>query len=239
MELIGYVSNGYPTMTESMEMTEYFEAGGCDSLMIDFPARDPVYETEFVKSRMAAALEACGDYNRYMDNIMEIRRFLSKIRLIIFVYAQTVQEIGIEKFADFCLANRIRDVLLLGDQDNVMRDQLAENGLRISFCVQSDRLSGEIETAKASNGFVCLRFSPNDTVPIIRSLTNCIQALCDEGIELPIYCDIGVSSPMDFVLLKKTGANGGFFGNSALPYQTSKEIEEAVASIKAAENKEN
>ena len=69
MDLICYLSNGYPSIDSSKETAQRYVGAGCDIIEIDFPARAPYLESEYIAGRMAAALEACNDYTAYMDGM--------------------------------------------------------------------------------------------------------------------------------------------------------------------------
>ena len=74
MNLICYLSNGYPTIESSKEMALRYVDAGCDIIEIDFPAHDLYLESEYIAGRMAAALEACSDYTAYMDGMAEMKK---------------------------------------------------------------------------------------------------------------------------------------------------------------------
>lgn len=44
MDLICYLSNGYPSLERSIEIAKDYVKGGCDIIEIDFPSRDPFLE---------------------------------------------------------------------------------------------------------------------------------------------------------------------------------------------------
>ena len=67
MKLICYLSNGYPSIESSKKMAEEYVDAGCDMIEIDFPARDPFLESEYLANRMQVDLEACDDYKKYME----------------------------------------------------------------------------------------------------------------------------------------------------------------------------
>ena len=48
MNLICYLSNGYPTIEKSIEVAQTYVSAGCDMIEIDFPSRDPFLEGEFI-----------------------------------------------------------------------------------------------------------------------------------------------------------------------------------------------
>ncbi|NLB37167.1 MAG: tryptophan synthase subunit alpha, partial [Clostridiales bacterium] len=124
MKLICYLSNGFPTLEQSARLAEYYAQGGCDIIEIDLPSRNPYLESEFIANRMATALKACDDYDRYMDNILEIRRRLPNTKLLILSYGNTVEEIGVEKYAKFCVDNDMRDIIFVGLENEEIKNEL-------------------------------------------------------------------------------------------------------------------
>jgi len=157
MEIILYLSNGYPTLEASLQMAKEYADAGCGMIEIDFPSSNPYLESQLIKDRMAKALEECSDYEKYMEEIVAVKKALPNVKLLVLAYENTVKEIGVEKFINFCLDNDFKDVLLVGLSNNEVKDQIIAAGLRVSCYVQFQMLEEEIELAKASNGFVYLQ----------------------------------------------------------------------------------
>lgn len=122
MEIICYLSNGYPTIESSYEMAIEYADAGCTMIEIDFPSRDPYLEGEYIAGRMAKALEACDDYDKYMESMVAVKKRLPDIKLLVLAYENTVEEIGTERFISFCLENDFKDILLVGLKDNRIKD---------------------------------------------------------------------------------------------------------------------
>ena len=83
MDIILYLSNGYPTMESSIQMAREYVDAGCRIIEVDFPSRDPYLESDLIKSRMAKALENCDDYDAYMEEILTIKRQNLHTKLLI------------------------------------------------------------------------------------------------------------------------------------------------------------
>ena len=62
MEIICYLSNGYPTIEASYNMAVEYADAGCRMMEVDFPSRNPYLESDYIAGRMKKALEACDDY---------------------------------------------------------------------------------------------------------------------------------------------------------------------------------
>ena len=69
MEIICYLSNGYPTIEASYNMAMEYADAGCKMMEVDFPSRNPYLESDYIAGRMAKALESCDDYEKYIYRI--------------------------------------------------------------------------------------------------------------------------------------------------------------------------
>ncbi len=218
MHLICYLSNGYPTIADSIEMAETYVDAGCNIIEIDFPSHNPYLESEFIADRMKKALEACGDYETYMDGMAKVKKQLPSAQFILMVYENTVEEIGSERFIEFCLENGYLDIILVGLKDDVIKNRFIEAGLRVSCYVQFHLDEREVEYALRSNGFVYLQAvpKPGQANPAYPTLIDCINYLRGRGLKSPIYCGVGVHRPQDAAMVKAAGADGAFIGSTVL-----------------------
>lgn len=217
MEIILYLSNGYPTLESSYETAIEYADAGCKMMEIDFPSRNPYLEGEYIADRMAKALEVCEDYEKYMESMVQLKKRLPDVHFLVLAYENTVEEIGTERFIQFCKENGFEDVLLVGLKDDVIKNQIMEGGLKVSCYVQFHMLPEEIASAKASNGFVYMQAKPNGNVnPEYPTLKDCIKHLRDCGIDRPVYCGVGVHAPEDVKMVKKAGGDAAFVGSTIL-----------------------
>lgn len=223
MEIILYLSNGYPTLESSLQMAKEYADAGCGMIEIDFPSTNPYLESQLIKDRMAKALEECSDYEKYMEEIVEVKKQLPNVKLLVLSYENTIQEIGVERFIKFCKDNDFMDVLLVGLSSDEIKDQIIAAGIRVSCYVQFQMLPEEIESAKASNGFVYMqaKATPGQGFvnPKYPTLKDCIQGLRDAGIDRPIYCGVGVHAPEDVKMVKEAGGDAAFVGSTILKLQ--------------------
>ncbi|WP_101696312.1 tryptophan synthase subunit alpha [Clostridium minihomine] len=238
MKLICYLSNGYPTLEESAKIAGMYAEGGCDIIEIDLPSRNPYLESEYISGRMASALQACDDYDRYMENILRIKAENPGVHMIVLSYENTVKEIGVEKFADFCVNNELKDLIFVGLCDDTIKNQLIERGLRVSCYVQFPMHPEEIASAQDSNGFVYMqaKAEPEKINPKFPTLADCIQHLRSIGIDREIYCGVGVSTPEDFKMVKQSGGDGAFVGSTVLKlYDKPEELKATIRAFKKAD----
>lgn len=218
MNLICYLSNGYPSIASSKEMAKHYVDAGCDIIEIDFPAHDPYLESEFIANRMHVALEACSDYEKYMAGMAETKKSLPNTRFILLAYESTVLEIGYERFIAFCKENDFKDIILVGLKDDTTKNRFIADGMGVSCYVQFQMLPDEVASARDSNGFVYMqgKAAPDQINPDYPTLKDCIAHLRSLGITRPIYCGVGIHTPEDAKMAKEAGADGIFVGSAVL-----------------------
>lgn len=226
MEIILYLSNGYPTLDDSYNVAIDYAEAGCKMMEVDFPAHDPFLESEYLANRMKCALEACDDYDEYMKSIVRLKKRLPDTKFLVLLYEATCKEIGVEKFIAFCKENDLRDILMVGLSDDTVKDQLMDAGLQVSCYIEFHMPEEEVQLAKQSNGFVYLQAKPyegqtkNEAFP---TLKDCVAHLRDEGITRPIYCGVGVHAPEDVATVKEAGADAAFVGSTILKLHDDRE----------------
>ncbi len=218
MKLICYLSNGYPSIEGCLSLAKTYVEAGCDVIEIDFPAKDPYLENEFIQNRMAHALSQCPDPSAYMDGLTRLKRQLPGTSFILVVYESTLIEIGYERFAGFLKDNGFLDIIYVGLQSGEIKERLIQDGIRVSCYVQYDLPEDEVEHAKESNGFVYLQARPttgrvHPEYPLLKDL---IGYLRGQGIERPIYCGVGIHQPEDAKMAKEAGADAVFVGSTIL-----------------------
>ncbi|MEG2858228.1 MAG: tryptophan synthase subunit alpha, partial [Clostridia bacterium] len=160
MKLICYLSNGYPSIDDSIKMAHDYVEGGCDTIEVDFPSRDPYLEGELIAGRMAEALRVNDNYDDYMKGILEIKRQNPNTRLIVLAYENTVVEIGVEKYANFILDNGFGDIIYVGHKHPEVLSELISRGIKVSCYVQFHQPQDEVDAALAANGFVYVQAKP-------------------------------------------------------------------------------
>lgn len=233
MNLICYLSNGYPSIESSKVMAKHYVDAGCDIIEIDFPARNPFLESKYLADRMRAALEACDDYDKYMEGMADIKRSLPNTKFILLAYEATILEIGYDKFISFCRDNGFSDIILVGLKNQKLKQYLIADGMGVSCYVQYQMLPEELEHATESNGFVYMQGKPSDGKinSDYPTLNDCINCLRKQGIDRPIYCGVGIHTPEDAKMAKEAGADGIFVGSAILKKQD--DIEDMKKTIKA------
>ena len=219
MDIICYLSNGYPTLSESHQIALAYAQAGCGMIEVDFPSKDPYLESDYIAGRMKDALAVCDDYEKYMEAIVRIKNELPSVKILVLSYENTILEIGEEVFIKFCLENNLKDILLVGTKGESVKNKLMEAGLQVSCYIQFHLPEAEIESARRSNGFVYLQAKPyegqevNEAYP---TLKDCVSYLRENGIDRPIYCGVGVHAPADVEMAKEAGCDAAFVGSTIL-----------------------
>lgn len=236
MELICYLSNGYPSIEDSVAIAGVYGEAGCDAIEVDFPGRNPYLEGRYIADRMAGALKRCGDYGLYMDGIVKIKARQPNLHFILLLYEDTLLEIGYDRFLEFCMKNELRDMILVGQKDDRINRALIGDNMRVSCYVQFGLNAAEVEQAKNSNGFVYMQAKapPEQVNPAYPTLKDCIAYLRRQGINRPVYCGVGIHTPDDAGMAKEAGADGVFVGSSILKLHGDREkLIQAVREFKA------
>lgn len=206
-------------MEATKQIAQHYADAGCDIIEIDLPARDPFLEGPYIADCMHKALEMCGDYDRYMDTLVEIKEMLPDKRWILLVYENTILEIGYERFVEFCRKNGFTDLILVAPTHT--QDRLICDGMGVSCYVQFQMQQEQIETARHSNGFVYMQSKPDagKINPAYPALKDCIRHLREIGIERRVYCGVGIHTTEDAIVAKNAGADGIFVGSAILKLQ--------------------
>ncbi|MFX3617412.1 MAG: tryptophan synthase subunit alpha [Sporolactobacillus sp.] len=237
MNLICYLSNGFPTLEHSKQMAENYVQAGCDVIEIDFPSSNPFLENDFIAGRMKKALEDCDDYTVYMNEMKQVKSNLPGTKFIVLVYENTVLDIGLTDFIHFCKTNDFGDVILVGIQKPDVKDKMIQSGLRVSCYIQFHMPENEIESAVCSNGFIYLQAKPShgEINPKFPTLKDCISRLRNLGISRPIYCGVGIRTADDVQSVKKSGADGVFVGSTILKlHDNIPEMKNSIRKLKLA-----
>ncbi|MBO1265100.1 tryptophan synthase subunit alpha [Proteiniclasticum sp. SCR006] len=217
MKLICYLSNGYPTIDESIRLAKVYGDAGCDVIEVDFPSRDPYLEGELISSRMKEALKTCADFEKYMDAIKIMKKQNSNTKILLLAYDNTIKDIGEDRFISFCQKENLLDMIYVGE-DQDLQGRLMEAGLKISCYVEFRLPEEQIEAAKNSNGFVYLQAVAEDGKinPKFPKLGDCVTYLKEQGITREIYAGVGIRGENEIKMAKDAGCDGVFVGSTIL-----------------------
>jgi tryptophan synthase alpha chain len=235
--VICYISLGYPSLEESLEIATTCVEGGAATLEIGWPTDNAFLDNDNISSRMKKSLEKCKDTESYFETILKMKQKNPSAKFIMLVYEHSVEEIGVDRFTQFCLENRINNIILVGNKDDQIKEELMEKGLKVSCYVPFHLPDKEVAEAKNSNGFVYLQSkSSGEEKEGYETLEKCIKFLREQGINQPVYCGVGIYNKEDVRRVYNEGADGAFIGSSLLKKQDNLEelkefIEELVGEI--------
>ena len=233
VKIIGYLSFGYPTIEKSIERADIYTKAGCDFLEVDFPTDNAYLDSDFIGGRMKAAMEACDDFDKYFDGIKTLKEKHPHTPIILLAYEHTIKAIGVEKFINRCKELETYDLIMVGLENEDIKDQLINQGIKISCWVPFDLPEENVASAVASNGFVYLQSKSSGEVKEgYETLDKCVEYLRQKGIKNPIYCGVGVSTREDILRIQKAGADAAFIGSALLKQETDQDIMTYIQSLK-------
>lgn len=240
MEVVCYLSNGYPTIADSRNKVDTYYKAGCRMIEMDLPSPDPYLEGELIGGRMKSALAVTSDYKFYLENIADVRKAYPDMKVLLLAYEDTMLAVGIENLKDFCLEHDVNDVIVVGDKYPRLKEELMSAGMQVSCYIRYNLPEGDITNARNSNGFIYLQAKPigSPVNPDFPTLKDLIDELRHLGFNRAIYCGVGVHDPKDVVMVRNAGADAAFVGSSILrvdnnPEKLQEVIETFVAASKA------
>lgn len=228
MKLIGYLSNGYPTLEASRERAKHYVNNGVDIIEADFPTQDPYLDSDFLKVRIFGALDQTTDYELYMDNILQIKKENKDVDFLINIYEATVKEIGYDRFAQFMGELGQNEVLLAGKEYPEVREELEARNLYASSFVTRAMEPEDLELAGESNGFIYMQGfgEPSEYSKEYPTLKECVAKVRSViGPERNIFVGIGVHTPELLEEVYESGADGSFLGSIVIKKEADKNVQ--------------
>lgn len=223
-ELVCYLNFGYPSIEESIGDAQLYIENGCTALQLDIPSRDPYLEHDFVKERMRVCLEREGDYEKYFDGIRRIHAAHPEVELFFMLYENTVAELGAARITNFCREVGIRYSSFVGSSETIKRE-LEDGGLGICCYVQFQLPDGEVEFARASSGPILYQAKcAGKTGHGCQTFADGLSYLRRAGLSMPVYASVGIKSPDDIRMIKRSGADGAFIGSVLMNTLSDREV---------------
>jgi|LSQX01.1.fsa_nt_gb tryptophan synthase alpha chain len=238
MNLIGYLSCGYPSLEESMRFAGIYLEAGCDGIEMSIPPVDPKYEPDHIAASMRVALSKCSDYNLYLESIQSFQKQNPAAYTMNLIYGETLRLIGIEKYLEFYFASGMAHLLGV-NFDAELTAEMEQAGVSMSATIDFGMTESRIQNAlRLKKGLIYLAATPAPTT-IIRegcdTTKKCIEYLRNRGITLPIYCGVGIRTPEQVSEMKSAGADGVFIGGSLLnQYDDEKGLFTTIQELKKA-----
>lgn len=221
MKYIGYVPGGYPTIEESLETAETFLQGGADGLEISIPPIDPSAEGPFIAERMRKAYELCSDYDVYMSALREFREKHPDIEFILLIFAETIENIGRDRYIDFHKELRVKDLVSPGIWYHPeLVEYLESRGVYFQRSVHYNYNELELERARGAKGVIYMQGYPNPDQVFadenVKDPASLIKVLRENGVTADIYCGVGIHTPDHVNALVEGGAQGFYVGSGVL-----------------------
>ncbi len=233
MRLICYLSNGYPTAHQAIELANQYFAGGADVIEVDIPARNPHLEGDFIRGRMLEALRLEPSYDVHLQSLAKMRANHQDKQFILLVYEHTIKEIGVQRFLTFLQDNRFSDIIYNECLHPEIRDTLIQHGINVATYIKRTLDQEDITTAKRMNGFIYLQ-AKGDAHPQYPTLASARKYLIEtEDFKRRIYAGVGIATPDDVAMVKEAGCDGVFVGSAILKlYDDPKSLKQTIHLLK-------
>lgn len=224
MNLIGYLSLGYPSLPHSLETANVYARSGCDIIEIGYPTDNAYLDNDIIKNQLKTAYEKNNNPKSFFNAIKKLKNENSSVGSILLIYEHSIVEIGFDRFVKLCRESRIEDIILVGNKDNKIKNKLIKCNFKVSVYVTFDLPNDAVNEAINSNGFVYLQAKPSGKIrPGCKKLKDCIKYLRNKGIKTPIYVGVGMSNSDDVNMAAMSGADGVFIGSALLEKQSNYE----------------
>lgn len=224
MDLIGYLSNGYPSEKETIDRAAAYIEGGCDVIEIDLPSNNPYIDGEMIQTRMKASYQNDPSLQSQAQTIKEIRSRFPSQRLFVLVYEETVIKFGLEAFIQLQKDCHTEAVILIAPSNDTVKKELEKNGIKVASYIRFHLPEEDILQAKDASGFIYLEATPSQAPKAgFETLEKVIGYLRQElGTTRPIHCGVGISTLADVKMVKEAGADGVFVGSTILRIEDDK-----------------
>ena len=216
MKFIGYIPLGYPSISDSLKSIDVYVEAGCGAVEISFPLLDPEGESEMIVEFMRKALQKCSEYEKYMDAVSRIRLHYPDLEINLLLFSKVINEIGIDKIADFYKKREIADVICPDINENLdLKNIMSNKGIRLVTPFHYDVRDEELKECIASEGFVYMQAFPPEWQKVkagYETPDRIVKYLRDHGVKQKIYAGVGIRTLEDVRTIKEAGADGFFVG---------------------------
>lgn len=228
MNLICYVSNGYPSIRGTMDNIKLLSNAGCDIIEIDIPTDNPFLDGESLQKRMIDSYNRDKTLNTYVRLLYQIREEFPKQRIILLCYEHTIKELGLNRLISIYHDLDIESFILVGNTNNEIKNKLVDAGLQVATYVRFHMPKEDLDLISNTNGFIYLQAKqmPGDPQTDNTLVSNIKYLRTQRNVTVPIYCGVGISKPEDIQMVKESGGDGVFVGSAVF----SKELQPEVMS---------
>lgn len=218
MDLIGYLSNGFPSEEETINRAIAYIEGGCDVIEIDLPSNNPYIDGEMIQTRMKASYQADPSLHSHAQTIRKIRTRFPKQKMYVLAYEETIINFGVGAFIRLLQDCNVEIVILVAQSDRKVKQELEKNGIKVASYIRSHLPDEDIQEAQEASGFLYLQVTASEqTTASQNTLSAKIDYLRRKfGSERAINCGVGIYTPEDVKMVKDAGADGVFVGSTIL-----------------------
>ncbi|WP_440897686.1 tryptophan synthase subunit alpha [Amphibacillus sp. Q70] len=233
MDLVCYLSNGFPNHEETIENARAYIAGGCNVIEVDLPTDNPFMDGELLQERMIHSYNQDPTLESHIETIYKLRREFPDQRLITLAYEKTVKKMGLQRFVTLYNENSIEAVILVATEDDEVKEYLMSQGLQVVSYIPYHFTKEEIANARNTNGFIYLQAKAeqreaSQTLEEVISYIRYQLKIADS-----IYCGVGITSPADIRRVKNAKAEGVFVGSAVFTKEKNKqEMSEFISTLK-------
>lgn len=237
--LIGYITAGYPTASQTPELVNAMVEGGVDIVELGVPSSDPLADGPVIQETGRVALEAGLTIPKCMDIVRKIRE-TNSVPILFMVYFSTIFGYGVKRFIKEAIDVGI-DGLIVPDlpmeERNELNDCIPEDTLLHIPLVGPTSLTRTKEVVDGCRGFVYCVSSLGVTgrgSEFYSGLEDYIQSVRDVT-DLPIAIGFGVKSKKDKEYIETFG-DAVIVGTKILEViketnGSSKDVKEFIASL--------
>ena len=214
MKFIAYIPFGYRDFEESNSVIDAYFRAGTNAFEISFPEPNPVGESEMITNFMHKALENCGDYHVYMEELRKVRKRYPDVEINLLLFYNIINTIK-DEIVDYCREINVNSIIC-PDLDQHFDDcmVLQDKGLKFTAAFHYDVSDQELENIKVLKGFVYMQAYPPTWQKVIKEGFNkpkdIIDYLRSHGVRRDIYAGVGVKNEENVMELKEAGADGFF-----------------------------
>lgn len=199
--LIGYLTLGYPTPADSLELVPALEAGGADIIELGIPFSDPVADGPAIQRASHVALGAGVTPSMCLELAGHIRTAGVSVPILFMGYFNPVHSYGLERYVAACVSAGV-DGLIVPDLPPEEGTDLGRAcdaaGLALVYLVAPNSPPARVASiASANRGFVYV-VSRLGTTGESRDPALSLDAYLDavrEQTDLPVAVGFGISTP--------------------------------------------
>jgi len=158
--LITYLTLGYPSPDDSLELVSALQAGGADLIELGVPFSDPLADGPIIQRASHAALQAGMTPRGCLEIVPRLRQAGVTVPLLLMGYYNPIHAYGLGAYARDC-AHAGVDGLIVPDlppeEATPLREACQSEGLALVFLVAPTSGGGRIaQIAAATQGFLYL-----------------------------------------------------------------------------------